>query len=73
MSRERVRIAFLLSSLKNLERYACEIGNAHLNTKLHENLWNESGTEFGGQKSKEKIIERVIYGLKGSGAVCREK
>ena len=34
VSRESVRIAFLLESLKDLDIFACDIGNAYLNAKF---------------------------------------
>ena len=39
VSREIVRIAFLLTSLDDLDIFACDIGNAYLNTKFREKLW----------------------------------
>ena len=39
VSRESVRIAFLLPSLNGLDIFACDIGNAYLNYKLSEKLW----------------------------------
>ena len=39
MSREIIRIVFLLESLNDLDIFACEIGNAHLNTKFRKNFY----------------------------------
>ena len=46
VSRDIIGIAFLISSLNYLEIFACNIGNAYLNAKCHENLWTEAGTVF---------------------------
>ena len=46
VSRESVRIEFLLESLNDLDIFTCDIGNAYLNSKCREKLWTESGTEF---------------------------
>ena len=50
VSRERVRISFLLTSLNDLEIFACNIGNAYLNTKCREKLCTEVGTDFDTEK-----------------------
>ena len=73
VSREIVRISFLLASLNDLDIFACDIGNAYLNAKCREKLRTESGTEFGTEKKMVMIIARVIYGLKSSGAAWRSK
>ena len=44
VSRESVRIAFLLASLNDFDICACYIGNAYLNAKYREKIWTESGT-----------------------------
>ena len=73
MSRESVRISFLLASLNELDIFACDIGNAYLNSKCRDKLWIEAGTQFGTGKRMVMIIERLLYGLKSSGDVWREK
>ena len=73
MSRESVRIAFLLASLNDLDIFACDIGNAYLIDKLREKIWTEAETEFGTEKGMVMIISRELYGLKSSGAACRAK
>ena len=47
VSRESVRISFLLSSLNYLDIFVCDIRNVYLNSKCKEKLWTESGTNFG--------------------------
>ena len=39
VSRESVRIAFLLESLNDLDIFACDIGNAYLYAKCREKTW----------------------------------
>ena len=73
MSREIFRIAFLLTSLNDLDIFTCDIGNTHLNSKCRDKLWTEAGTEFGTEKGTLTIIERVLYELKISGAAWRVK
>ena len=71
VSRESVRISFLLAYLNYLDIFACDIGNAYLNAKYREKLWTESGTEFGTEKGMVMIITIALYGLKSSGDVWR--
>ena len=47
VSRESARIAFLLADLNDLDIFACDIGNTHLNAKCRYKLWTKSGKEFG--------------------------
>ena len=44
VSREIVRIAFLLSSLNYLDIFSCDICNAYLNPKYRDKLPAEAGT-----------------------------
>ena len=44
VSREIVRIAFLLASLNDLDIFVYDIGNACLNSKFREKLWTEAVT-----------------------------
>ena len=44
VSRDSVRIAFLLASLNDLDIFACDIGNAYLNDKCSDKIWTEAGT-----------------------------
>ena len=71
--REIVRIVCLLAYLNDLEIFACDTGNAYLNTKFREKLWTETGTEFGSEKWAVIIIARSLYGLKNFGGVWRTK
>ena len=60
MSRESVRIEFLLASLNDLDIFACDVDNAYLNEKYREKLWTESGTKFGTEKGMVMIISRFL-------------
>lgn len=73
VSRDSVRLAFMIASLNNLNVFACDIGNAYLNAKCREKLWTIAGTEFGSEKGSVMIIARALYGLKSSGAAWRAK
>ena len=71
VSRESVRIAFLLASLYDLDIFACDICNAYLNSKFREKLCTEEGMDFGTEKVMVMIRARVLYGFKSSGAAWR--
>ena len=50
VTRESVRIAFLIAGLNDLDVLACDIGNAYLNAPCREKVWFEAGAEFGSGK-----------------------
>ena len=41
VTRESARVVFLLTSLNDLEIYACDILNEYRNANLCENIWTE--------------------------------
>ena len=72
VSRESVKIAFLVAALNGLDLMSCDIGNAYLNAKCREKIWFVAGAECGPdvQGSVCKLV-RALYGLKSSGAAWR--
>ena len=58
MSKESVRAVFLLASLTDLDIFACDIGNASLNSKCRDKIWTGTGTEFGTEKGMVTIIKK---------------
>jgi hypothetical protein len=71
VSRDSVRIAFLIAGLNDLDIMACDIGNAYLNAPCREKIWFEAGLECGEDAGSLMIITRALYGLKSSGASWR--
>jgi hypothetical protein len=71
VSRESVRIAFLLAALNDLEIMAADISGAYLNAPCRERVCIRCGPEFGEYEGRWAIIERALYGLKSSGAAWR--
>jgi len=71
VSRESVRIAFLVTVLNDLEVFVADIGNAYLNAPCCKKIWTRAGKEFGIDKGCIIIIVRALYGLKTSGAAWR--
>ena len=71
VSRESVRIAFLIAALNDLEVFAADIGNAYLNAPCREKIWTIAGPEFGTDSGCIMVVKRALYGLKSSGAAWR--
>ena len=71
VSRDSVRIAFLLAALNDLDILACDVGNAYLNAPCREKVWFIAGPEFGSRQGTVIKIVRALYGLKSSGASWR--
>jgi len=71
VSRDSVRIAFLLAALKSLKILSCDIQNAYLSAPCREKNYHVAGDEFGSEKGKVFIIKRALYGFRTSGAAFR--
>jgi hypothetical protein len=71
VSRESVRIAFLLAALNDLDILAGDIQNAYLNAPTKEKCWFRAGDEWGANAGKQVLIVRALYGLKSSGQQWR--
>jgi hypothetical protein len=68
VSRDSVRISFLLATLNGLQILSCDIGNAYLKVPCREKIWFQAGRECGSDMGKVMIITRAFYGLRTSGA-----
>lgn len=67
VSRESVRIAFLIAAMNGLDILAGDIGNAYLNAETEEKIWYRAGKEWGAQtEGCVCVIKRALYGLKSS-------
>ncbi len=72
VSRDSVRIAFLLAALNDLDIMAADIGNAYINADAREQVYFIAGDEFGvSRKGQIVLIVKALYGLKSSGAAWR--
>ena len=68
VSRDSVRIMFLIAALNDLDINMCDIGNAYLNAETRERVWFTAGDEWGSERSGcQVIVVRALYGLKSSG------
>ena len=61
VSRDSVRIMFLIAALNDLDIKMCDIGNAYLNAETRERLCFRAGKEWGSRAGSEVIIVRSIY------------
>jgi hypothetical protein len=69
VTRESVRIAFLLAALNDIQILSADIGNAYLQAPCREKIHTTAGPEFGPSRiGQTVIIVRAMYGLKSSGA-----
>jgi hypothetical protein len=71
VSRDSVRIAFLIAALNDLDIMSFDIGNAYLNAPCQEKIWFVAGPEFGSRQGQVIKIMRALYGLKSNGASWR--
>ena len=72
VSRESVRIAFLLAALNDLQILSGDIGNAYLNAPTTERIYYRAGNEWGPTiKGRVLVITRALYGLKTSAHAWR--
>ena len=73
VSREAVRIIFLLAALNNLDVCAANIGNAYLNADCAEKIYTVAGKEFGRRlQDKVLIVSKALHSLKSSGAAWQK-
>ena len=74
VSRDSVRIAFLIAALNNLDILSADVQNAYLNAPTKEKVYTTAGLEFGAvNKGRFVLIVRALYGLKSSGARWRDR
>ena len=73
VTRESVRMAFLIYGMNNLDICSCGIGYAYLNAPCQEKMWTKSGSESGSDKGYLFLNLRDIYGPKSSGKAWRAK
>ena len=66
VSRDSVRISFIISELNDLDILAGDVQNAYLNALTKDKLFFYSGDEFYSDQGKVVLIVRALYGLKSS-------
>lgn len=71
VSRDSVRIGFLIAVLNGLDIVCGDIQNAYLNAPTSGKVWFKAGPEWGEHEGKSVLIVRALYGLKSSGQAWR--
>ena len=71
VSRESVRIAFLVAALNELDILSGDVQGAYLNAPCREKIYIICGPEFGEYCGRIAVIRLALYGLKSSGFAWR--
>jgi Reverse transcriptase (RNA-dependent DNA polymerase) len=71
VSRDSIRITFLIAALNDIDIMLCDLENAYLNAPCHEKIWFQGGLECSEDRGKVCVIVRSLYGLKSAGAAFR--
>jgi hypothetical protein len=71
VSRESIRLGFMIAALNSLDIMSCDLENAYLNAKCQEKIWFEGGLECGANKGKVCVVIHALYGLKSAGVSWR--
>ena len=73
VSRDSIRIAFLVAALNDLDVLSADISGAYLNANAAEKVYTIAGKEFGADKEgRVVVITRALYGLRSSGKAWRD-
>ena len=73
VTRDSVRLFFLLAALNDLEILSADIQNAYLSAPVKERLYTIAGKEFGPKyQGRPVLIVRALYGLRSSGKSFRD-
>jgi hypothetical protein len=74
VTRDSIRIGFLVAALNGLDILAADIGKAYLQAPVREKVHTTEGPEFGPNNvGKTVLVTRAMYGLKSSGAAWHAK
>jgi hypothetical protein len=67
VSRDSVRLAFLIAALNNIDIMSCDLENVYLNAPCREKIWFEAGIECG--KDQGKPTQMYGYGRQSGTAM----
>ena len=74
VSRDSVRVGFLLDALDDIDVLGADVAGAYLNAPCHEKVFTIYGLEFGPENvGKVAIITMALYGLKTCAYALREQ
>ena len=74
VSRDSVRLVFMIAALNDLDILCADVQNAYLNAPTKEKVYiKHAGPEFGpAREGRPVLIVRALYGLRSSGARWRD-
>jgi hypothetical protein len=67
VSRDSIRLVFLVAALNNIDIMSCDLENAYRNAPCREKICFEGGIECGKDHGKVCVVVRSLYGLKSAG------
>jgi len=71
VTRESVRIGFLVAALNDLKVLSADVAGAYLNAPCAERVHTYLGPEFGDDAGKLAVIKKALYGLRSAGFAWR--
>ena len=72
VSRDSVRLGFLIAALNGLDILAGDVQNAYLNAETKEKVYFIAGNEWKANEGRTILIVRALYGLKSSALAWRK-
>ena len=73
VSRDTVRLFFLLAALNDLDVLSCDIQNAYLAAPNKEKVWTKFSDQLGPEyEGRKAIIAKAFYGLRSCGRSFRD-
>jgi hypothetical protein len=68
VSRDTVRLLFLLAALNDLNVLSCDVQNAYLAAPNKAKVWTKFSDQFGPEyEGRKAIIAKALYGVRSSG------
>ena len=71
VTRESVRLGFLIAALNNLDVLSADVAGAYLNAPCAEKVHTILGPEFGDDEGRVAVIKKALYGLRSAGFAWR--
>ena len=71
MSRDSVRLAFLIAALNGLQVLVADVTNGYLYKDVKEEILLEEDLEHGKGYWKICVLPKLVYGIKSSGNTCK--
>ena len=72
VSRDSVRLFFLVCALNDLDVLSCDVQGAYLTAPPSEKRWTRAGKEFGENEGRPALVVRALYGMRSSSKAFRD-